>query len=210
MPLLPNSTPTRLAQPTGLVGVNQQIHDTRFATLTLAAAAIPSITRFFAGAPSSDPAADRYEQGNTLYTSGNLFAIGAILLQLTSVAATALADMQKIIDYCGLRIVTAQKEYGFFPCFMLPAGGGLQAFGGQVAVTAAAAPGATSYIGASNGQPSRSAVFTLARPLEIQSNQSFWCELVGPSGTGAFGVQTLTGTVGVRIILDGVVSRLAA
>lgn len=211
MPLnvVPNATPTRAFQPSG-IGLDQAIHDTRYATLSIAAGAIPAVTRFFSGAPSSDPCSDRYEQGNTLFSSGNEFTIVGIGAQLASTAASCLTDMEMLIDYCALRLVTAQKEYGVFPLYMLPQGGGLQAFGGQVAVTPAAAPGGLSFVGATNGMPTRSAMFTLACPLIIQANQAFYAELLGPSGSGAFAVQTLTAAVKVRIVLDGVVKRTAA
>ena len=52
-------TPTRQFIPGG-VGNSQQIHDTKYATRSLAAVAIPGATNFFGAAPSSDFTVDRY------------------------------------------------------------------------------------------------------------------------------------------------------
>lgn len=198
-------TPTRMFQPTG-IGQNQKIHDMKWATRTIAAGVIPTTTNFFGASPSSDPTVDRYEQGNTLVSSAKIFTIYGLFAQLFAGAAAVLGDFEKIINFCAVRLVTAQKEYGVFPLSLLPAGGGLVIQSGQVAITPAAVPGAQSIVGALNGQPGRNAAFTFASPLEIQANQPFYMELIGPTATP----QTLTGAIQVRFVLDGVEQRTAS
>jgi len=198
-------TPTRQFQPTG-IGNNQQIHDMKWATRTLAAGVIPASTNFFGAAPSSDYTVDRYEQPNTLVSSAKTFTIYGMFVQIILGAAGVLTDFEKIINFCAVRLVTAQKEYGVFPVSLLPAGGGLAIQSGQIAVTPAATPGALSPIGALNGMPARNAGFNFANPLIIQANQSFYAELLGPTGT----TQTLGGAMQVRIVLDGVEDRTAS
>ena len=200
-----NPTPTRMFQPTG-IGQNQRIHDMKWATRTIAAGVIPTTTNFFGSAPSSDPTVDRYEQGNTLVSSAKIYTIYGLFVQIYAGAAAVLTDFEKLISFCCCRIVTAQKEYGVFPISLLPAGGGLLVQSGQVAVTPAATPGALSIIAALNGQPGRNAAFTFANPLEIQANQPYYMELVGPTAT----TQTLTGALQVRFVLDGVEQRTAS
>lgn len=198
-------TATRQFQPTGVSNA-QSIHDMKWATRSIAAGVIPSSTNFFGAAPSPDQTVDRYEQGNTLVSSGKMYTIYGIFLQVYALAGGLVLDLEKVINWTAVRIVTAQKEYGVFPATLIPAGGGLVMQSGQIAVTPAAAPGGQSVTGALNGQPGRNAAFTLANPLEIQANQSFYMELLGPTVTA----QTLTGIVAVRIILDGVEERPAS
>ena len=198
-------TATRQFQPTG-VSNSQRIHDMKWATRTLAAGVVPSSTNFFGAAPSPDQTVDRYEQGNTLVSSGKLFTIFGIFVQLYAGAAAVLADFEKLCSFTAVRLITAQKEYGVFPISLLPAGGGLVIQSGQVAVTPAVAPGGQSTVAALNGAPGRNAAFTLANPLIIQANQSFYAELLGPTVT----TQTLTGAIIVRIVLDGVEERPAS
>lgn len=197
--------PTRAFQNVG-VGLNQQIHDMKWATRTIAAGVIPATTNFFGAAPSSDLTVDRYEQGNTLISSGKVFTIFGMFVQLFAGAANVLTDFEKVINFTAVRIVTAQKEYGVYPTLNLPAGGGLAIQSGQIAVTPAASPGALSNIGVINGMPARNVGFTFAEPLIIQANQSFYMELLGPTTTA----QTLTGAVITRIVLDGVEQRTAS
>lgn len=198
-------TPTRQFQPTG-IGNNQQIHDMKWATRTIAAGVIPSTTNFFGAAPSADMTVDRYEQPNTLVSSAKTYTIYGLFLQVYAGAAAVLTDLEKVINFTALRIVTAQKEYGCFCASLLPAGGGLAIQSGQVAVTPAATPGALSPIGALNGMPAKNIGFTFANPLIIQANQSFYAELLGPTVT----TQTLTGAAIVRVVLDGVEDRTAS
>jgi hypothetical protein len=199
------STPTRAFQPSG-VGLLQQIHDFKYATRSLAAAAIPTTTNFFGAAPSSDPTLDRYDQSGTLVSSGKKFTIYQMAVHIWKNTADAnLADLQKIIDNCFIRLVTASKEFGVYPVLALPIGGGLAIQSGQVAVTPAAAPGAFSSQGALNGHPLRKR-FALKFPLEIQSNQQFYAELLGPQATPL----TLSSITLIRLELEGVEERPAA
>ena len=198
-------TATRQYQNVG-TGNSQNIHDMKWATRSLAAGAIPATTNFFGAAPSSDLTVDRYEQGNTLVSSAKIYTIYGVFVQVYAGAAAIFSDFEKLISYCALRIVTAQKEYGIFPVSLLPAGGGIFAQGGNISVTPAAAPGGLSVSALLNGQPGRNACFTLANPLIIQANQSFYAELLGPTATA----QTLTGALNVRVVLDGVEQRVAS
>ena len=200
-----NFTPTRQYQNVG-AGTFQQIHDTKYATRSIAAGTIPAVTNFFGAAPSSDFTVDRYEQGNTLVSSAKVFTIVGILAHITFGAGGILTDMEKIIQYCCIRLITAQKEFGCIPLHMSPAGGGIAIQAGQVAVTPAATPGALSPVGAVNGMPARSSGFTLAEPLDIQANQPFYMELLGPTAVP----QTLTGIMSIKIILDGLEKRTAS
>ena len=199
------TTPTRQYQPAG-VGVMQAIHDFKWATRTLAAAAIPATTNFFGAAPSADSTLDRYDQGNTLVASGKKFTIYQLAVHVFKNTADAnLADIQKVIDNCFVRIVTNAKEFGLYPVGALPYGGGICVQGGNIAVTPAAAPGGITSLGVTNGHPLRKRL-ALRHPLEIQSNQPFYMELVGPSLTPL----TLTSATIVRIELEGVEERAAS
>lgn len=200
-----NSTPTRAFQPSG-VGLMQVIHDIKWATRSLAAAAIPAQTNFFGAAPSADITLDRYDQSNTLVSSGKKFTIYQMAVHIwKNTFDVNLVDIQRIIDNCFIRIVTASKEFGVYPILDLPAGGGLCVQSGQVAATPVAAPGAFSTAGALNGHPLRKR-FALKNPLEIQSNQAFYCELIGPTATPL----TLSSVTLVRLELEGVEERPAA
>lgn len=198
------ATPTRIFQPQG-VGLDQGIHDFKYATRTIAAGVIPASTNFFGAAPSADQTVDRYDQGNTLVSSGKQFTIYSLGLVVLAGAAAVLTDFEKVINFCMIRIVTASKEFGVFPVLDLPAGGGLSAQSGQISVTPAASPGAYSINALTNGHPLRKK-FALKYPLVIQANQSFYCELVGPTVT----TQTLTGAIICRLELEGVEVRPAA
>lgn len=203
--------PTRILQPSD-ASLGNKLHDFKFATRLLAAAALPSTTNFFTAAPSADPTVDRYEQGNTLVTSGKRFTIYQmqVLVRPTNDTDTAnLADIQRLIDFTFIRLNISQKEYGVFPLSALPQGGGISALGGQVSVTSAAAPGAFSTAGVTNGAPVRMC-FAFQHPLIIQANQQFFAELVAPNGTGIVSAITLTGATMVRLQLEGVEERAAA
>jgi hypothetical protein len=200
---------TRQFQPMGLGNV-QTIHDIRWATRAFAAGVIAATTNFFGAAPNPDLSVDRYESGNNLVGSGNIYTIYQIGVQLQAGAAATFADLESIINLCSIRLVTNSKEYGVFPIYMLPQGGGIFA-PSQVAVTPAAAPGgAAATPGLQNGVPDRRAMFRLAVPLDIQANQSFYAEMLAPSGAGIVPAVTLTGAVRVRLLLDGQLQRTAS
>ena len=201
---------TRQFNPQG-IGNLQTIHDIRWATRAFAAGVIGGVTNFFSAAPNADVNVDRYEQGNSLVGSAADFEIHQIGVQLQGGAAATFADFELVINGCSVRIITASKEYGVFPVYMLAAGGGIGANSGQVAVTAAAAPGgAGGTPGLTNGNPDRRAMFKLCAPLTIQANQSFYAELLAPTGGGIVPAITLTGALRIRIVLDGKLTRAAA
>jgi hypothetical protein len=198
-----NPTQTRAFQPTG-VGDFQDIHDMKWATRTLVAGVIPAVTNFFSAAPSADATVDRYEQGNALVSSGQQYTIFGLFFQIYAGAAALLSDLEKVVNWCNLRLWTSSKEFGQYPISMVPAGGGLYVQGGNIAVTPTGAPGGQSVTAALNGMPGRNASLTLANPLIIQANQNIYAELIGPVTTP----QTLTGAVICRVIFDGVLSRV--
>lgn len=200
-----STTPTRVYQPAG-VGLLQTIHDFKFATRTLAAAAVPAVTNFFGAAPNADPTLDRYDQSGTLVSSGKKFTIFQMALHIwKNTVDVNLGDFQLLIDNCFIRLVTNSKEFGLYPVVSLPVGGGLCIQSGQVAVTPVAAPGAFSTLGATNGHPLRKR-FALKHPLEVQSNQSFYAELVAPQATPI----TMTSITRLRLELEGVEERTAS
>jgi len=195
---------TQVGQP---MGVYQQspLHDFKYATRTLAAAVIPSTTNFFGAAPSADPTLDRYEQGNTLVTSGKQFTVYSIGVQVFGAAAALVTDFADIINFCCVRLVTNQREWGVFPVAQLAGGGGVSALSGQIAVTPAAVPGAQSPLAITNGIPTRQK-FRLANPLIVKANQIFYMELLGPVTTPL----TLSVAMAVRIELEGQEQRASS
>jgi hypothetical protein len=199
---------TRQYTPGG-VGNMQSIHDFRFSTRNFAAAVFPSLTVFFNTAPSPDFTVDRYSAQNNLVDSGQKWLIHqvsvAIFPQAPYPPTATLQDMVNVINLCAIRFQISSKEYGLFPLLDLPAGGGPNVSGSQVAITAAAAPGATSPYGITNGVAQRLKL-ALCQPLEIQGNQAFYMELLGPSAT----TFTLTGPVTLRVELEGEWFRPAA
>jgi hypothetical protein len=185
-----------------------KIHDLRWATKVMAAAAIPIVTEFFTGAPSSDPCVDRFSAG-TLTDSGCKFVIVQLGVQLIPSAGTSIPDMEKIVNFCALRISTNQREFMTIPVYMLAAGGGLDIAQGNISITAAAAPGLLGSAGVTNGVKDRRAMFRLSQSMDIQAQQSFKCELLGPAAGSSFGTQTLATAVTVRVVLDGELWRIA-
>jgi len=199
---------TRQYTPGG-VGNMQSLHDFRFSSRLFTAVAFPTLTVFFNTAPSPDFTVDRYSAQNNLIDSGQKWVIhqlGVVVFPTLPAPPTATAtDLINILNLCAVRFQISSKEYGLFPLIDLPAGGGPNLGGSQVAVTAAAAPGATSPYGITNGAPQRLKL-ALCQPLEIQGNQAFYMELLGPSVSGF----TLTGPVTIRIELEGEWFRPAA
>ena len=179
-----------------LVG-KQSISETKYDTLTLAAAAIPSTTQFFA-TPSSDVAHKNFEGPSQLITSGKLFLVQTIGVVISQIAAAATAqNLLDLINNCAVRLQVDQKIMGTFPLHQLTGFGG--AFlAGQTAVTAAAAPaGATANFGITNGVP-QNQPFRL-RPMLIEGQKNFAAYLIGPTGT----VITLAGAVDLKLCVGG-------
>jgi len=185
--------PGQIAQLQG----KQSISEVKYDTLTLAAAAVPSTTTFFA-TPSADVAVKNFEGPGMLVTSGKLFLAQTLGLIITDIAAATTA--QNIMDFLhktSVRIQVDQKIMGTFPTHMLTGFGG--AFlPSQVAVTAAAAPaGAVSNFGITNGMPHNQPF--RVRPMLIEGQKAFAAYLLGPTGTAI----TLAGTLGVKILVGG-------
>ena len=203
-------TPTRMLQPAG-VGVFNQVHTAKWATLTFAAGAIPTVTDFFQKAPSGDLTRDNYDQGGILVTSGKTFVIHALSIGLIAATASTFSDIDTFIQRCALMITTQNKEVGMFPLVLIPQGGGAFAGSSQLAVTPATAPGAQSSLGVSNGIQVRK-LLQLKEPLMIQPQQSFKISILGTSqgAPAGFPAATLTGALDVRVALEGIESRPAA
>lgn len=202
-------TPTRMLQPAA-VGVFNDIHTTKCATKTFAAAAIPALTDFFQSAPSGDLTRDNYDQGGILITSGKTFTLYALALAVIPSTAATFSDIDTFLQRCTLVLTSQNKEIGVFPLIHIPAGGGAYAASSQLAVTAAAAPGAQISLGVTNGLPIRK-LLELKQPLIIQSQQSFKVSILGPNSVPAgFPAATLAGALDVRIALEGIENRPAA
>jgi len=207
--MLPKPTPTRQFQPAG-VGVFNQVHSSKWATKTFAAGAIPSTTDFFLSAPSGDLTRDNYDQGGILVTSGKTFTIYGLAVNFIEATASTFADIDTFINRCSVQITSQNKEIGLFPLVLIPSGGGTSALSGQVSVTSAASPGATSPLAVTNGIPVRK-LLNLEVPLEIQSQQSFKVTILGPASVPAgFPAATLVGALDVRVVLEGIETRPAA
>ena len=180
-----------------LIVGKQSISETKYDTLTLAAAAIPSTTQFFA-TPSSDVARKNFEGPSQIVTSGKLFLVQTIGVVISQIAAAATAqNLLDLINNCAVRLQVDQKIMGTFPLHQLTGFGG--AFlAGQTAVTAAAAPaGATANFGITNGVP-QNQPFRL-RPMLIEGQKNFAAYLIGPTGT----VITLAGAVDLKLCVGG-------
>lgn len=179
-----------------LVG-KQSISETKYDTLTLAAAAIPSTTQFFA-TPSSDVARKNFEGPSQLITSGKLFLVQTIGVVISQIAAAATAqNLLDLINNCAVRLQVDQKIMGTFPLHQLTGFGGAH-LSSQVAVTAAAAPaGAAANFGITNGMP-QNQPFRL-RPMLIEGQKNFAAYLIGPTGT----VITLAGAVDLKLCVGG-------
>lgn len=184
------------AQALALKG-KQSISETKYDTLTLAAAAVPSSTQFFAS-PSADLAIKNFEGPGQLVLSGKLFLIQTIGFQITAIAAATTAqNIADVINNCAIRFQVDQKVMGTFPLMQLTGFGGAYV-PSQVGVTAAAAPaGAVANFGITNGVPQNQPF--RVRPMLIEGQKSFAAYLIGPTGTAI----TLAGTLGVKLMLGG-------
>jgi hypothetical protein len=182
---------------TAMVAGKQVVSEIKYDTLTLAAAAIPAQTQFFAS-PSADLAIKNFEGPAQIVTSGKLFLIqtlGVVIAQIA--AATTAQNLFDLIMRCSLRLQIDQKVMGTFPIHALTGFGGPY-LPSQVAVTAAAAPaGAASNFGITNGVP-QSQPFRV-NPLLIEGQKAFAAFLVAPTGTAI----TLAGAVDVKVLIGG-------
>lgn len=180
-----------------MVANKQSISETKYDTLTLAAAAIPAQTTFFA-TTSADLALKNFEGPGNLVTSGKLFLIQTIGVVIASIAAAATAqNLADLVNLCSLRLQVDQKIMGTFPLHQLTGFGGAY-LPSQVAVTAAAAPaGAVANFGITNGAPINQPF--RVRPMLVEGQKQFAAYLIAPTGTAI----TLAGTVGLKVCLGG-------
>lgn len=176
----------------------QAISEIKYDTVTLAAAALPPQTAFFA-VPSADLAIKNFDAQNVLITSGKLFLIQTIAAQITAIAAAATAqNLVDLINRCAVRFTVDQKIMGTFQLKALSGMGGAY-LPSQVAVAAAAAPaGAASNFGITNGMPTNQPF--RVRPMLIEGQKQFACTLVAPVGAPI----TLAGAIDLQIMLGGV------
>lgn len=196
----------------GMLINGQQIHDQKWATRSLPVGVLANTTDFFSAPASADPCVDRYSSGGNLVDSAKKFIVVQMGLWLYSANTAALADLDKIINFCAIRLSTNQREFGTFRALQLPAGGGLDVPGGQISITpgASGVAAASGVVGASNGLKTRGAMFKLAAPMIIGANQSFKAELLAPAVGSLFGAITLTQIVFAQLLLDGVEERAAS
>lgn len=181
-----------------LLAGKQTISECKYDTLTLAAAAIPAQTQFFA-TPSADLARKNFEGPGMLVTSGKFFLLQSIGAVITQIAAAATGqNLVDLVNNCALRLQVDQKVMGTFPLHVLTGFGGAY-LPSQVAVTAAAAPaGAVSNFGVTNGVPMNQP-FRI-KPQLIEGQKAFAAFLIGPTGTAI----TLAGAVDLKICLAGI------
>ena len=180
-----------------LIQGKQVISETKYDTLTLAAAAVPAQTQFFA-TPSADLAIKNFEGPGMLITSGKLFlaqTLGVVIAQIA--AATTAQNLVDLINKCSLRLQVDQKVMGTFPIHQLTGFGG--AFTpSQVAPTVAANPaGGQANFNITNGVP-HSQPFRI-NPLLIEGQKAFAAYLIGPTGTAI----TLAGAVDLKVCIGG-------
>lgn len=180
-----------------LVEGKQALSETKYDTLTLAAAVLPNTTQFFA-AQSADLAAKNFDGNGVLVSTGKLFLIQTISFKITAISAAVTAqNIADVINNCALRIQIDSKINGTFPLHQLTGAGGVFV-PSQVAVTAAAAPaGAVANFGIENGMPQNQPF--RVKPMLIEGQKSFAAFLVAPTGTAI----TLAGTLGVKLCLGG-------
>ena len=181
-----------------MIGAKQAISETKYDTLTLAAAVVPNQTQFFAN-PSADLAIKNFEGPSNLVTSGKLFLAQTLGFMISKISAAVTAqNIMDLLHNCCLRVQCDQKVMGTFPVHQLTGFGG--AFlPSQVAVTAAAAPaGAVSNFGITNGFP-HSQPFRI-NPLLVEGQKSFAAFLIAPTGSPI----TLLGTLDVKVLIGGI------
>lgn len=175
----------------------QSISETKYDTLTLAAAAIPASTQFFA-TPSADLAIKNFDGAAQLVSAGKHFLIQTIGVKICSIAAATTA--QNILDFinkCSLRLQVDQKIMGTFAVHQLTGAGGIF-MPSQGGVTSAAAPvGATMTTGLENGVPHNQPF--RVKPMLIEGQKNFAAYLIGPTGTAI----TLAGTLEIKVLLGG-------
>lgn len=194
--LLKYATSLDPAQQAQLSG-KQVVSETKYDTLTFAAAVVPSQTQFFAN-QNADLAIKNFDGNGILVNSGKLFLAQTLGVVITSISAALTGqNIADFINQTSLRLQVDQKVMGTFAIHQLTGFGG--AFlPSQVAVTAAAAPaGAVSNFGISNGMP-MSQPFRI-NPLLIEGQKAFAAFLIGPTGAPI----TLAGTMGVKVLLGG-------
>lgn len=181
-----------------LIGAKQAISETKYDTLTLAAAVLPNQTQFFAN-PSADLAIKNFEGPSNLVTSGKLFLAQTLGFMISKSSATVTAqNIMDLLHNCAIRVQCDQKVMGTFPVHQLTGFGGVY-LPSQVAVTGAAAPaGAVANFGITNGVP-HSQPFRI-NPLLVEGQKSFACFLIAPTGTAI----TLAGTLDVKMLIGGI------
>lgn len=181
-----------------MIGAKQAISETKYDTLTLAAAVIPNQTQFFAN-PSADLAVKNFEGPSNLVTSGKLFLAQTLGFKIVRIAAATTAqNLMDLIENCSLRVQCDQKVMGTFPVSQLTGFGGIY-LPSQVAATPAAPPaGAVSNFGISNGIP-HSQPFRI-NPLLVEGQKSFAAFLIAPTGNAI----TLAGAIDVKVLIGGI------
>jgi hypothetical protein len=153
-------------------GQAQFITDTKFSTKSFAPGVWPATTDFFTTAPVADPTLDYYDAGNQLVSSGKIFMIKAVAVNLRG---GALADIDAFINL-GILVLTVQnKEDGRYRLRHLTASGG-------VFIAATQGTATTGIIGANNGMPINEPfrVCDLLAHTNQQVKASLWGPTISP------------------------------
>jgi hypothetical protein len=112
-----------------------------------------------------------------------------------SVQTGALDDMQQLLNDGVLSFLIGSKNYGVFPLWSVPAGGG---FFGQYGSDGDVADPGEVQDWATNGVPHTHNVFTLSRPLFIAPQINFQVTITWPAAITLAG-----GNTNLSVILDG-------
>lgn len=180
-----------------LIAGKQVISETKYDSLTLAAAAIPAQTQFFAN-QTAELALKNFDGNGILVGTGRLFLAQTLGVKITDIAAATTG--QNIIDFinkCTLRLQVDNKIMGTFPVHQLTGFGGLF-LSSQVAATVAVNPvGGLAATGIENGVP-QNQPFRIS-PMLIEGQKAFAAFLIGPTGTPI----VLAGTLGVKVLVGG-------
>jgi hypothetical protein len=194
--LLQYSTSLDPAQAQQLVG-KQVIGETKWDTLTLAAAAIPASTQFFA-AQTSELAVKNFDGNGYLVGQGKFFLAQTLGVKVLTSSATLTG--QNVLDFvnrCCLRLQVDNKIMGTFPVHQLTGFGGVFA-PSQVAPTIAAnPPGGVASTALENGTP-QNLPFRIP-PMLLEGQKAFAAFLIAPTTTAI----TLAGILEVKVLVGG-------
>jgi hypothetical protein len=183
-------------QAQALVG-KQVIGETKWDTLTLAAAAIPNQTQFFA-AQTSELAIKNFDGNGYLVGQGKFFLAQTLGVKILPSGNGVTG--QNIIDFvnqCAIRLQVDNKIMGTFPIHQLTGFGGIFA-PSQIAPTVAVNPaGGVAASGLENGTP-QNLPFRIP-PMLLEGQKAFAAFLIAPTTNPI----NLAGTLAVKVLIGG-------